>query len=99
MQGTRSITEMALVSVLFLGCGGGQGGPDVDGAFRRIQVHEATIANRASALDECEAGAACPAADETCAAAEAICAIAVEIDDVDAHARCEAAERRCPRGP
>lgn len=85
---------LAAGSALVAGCGGA---PDLHGAFRRIQVHEAVIANRLPAADRCEAQAPCPPLDEVCEAAEAICREADAIDDEDARARCAIARRRCAR--
>jgi hypothetical protein len=87
--------KLSVIVLLLLGCGSAP--PDLDEAFRRIQVHEATIANREAAIEACNGAAACAAADEACAAGDEICAIAVAIDDRDAHARCRLARRRCPR--
>ncbi len=89
---------LALIGAWALGgCGGAPARPDPNVAFARIQVQEATIAHRASEADACAGTAPCPAADEVCEAAEAICAIAGELDDDDARARCALARRRCPR--
>lgn len=85
-----------LFLLLFAACGA-PARPDVDAAFRQIQVHEATIAHRQSAIETCGETRPCAAADEACAAADEICRIADEIDDPDAHARCGLARRRCPR--
>lgn len=87
--------RVLVIAVLLAACGGAP--PDLDEAFRRIQVHEATIANRAAGVDACAGAEPCIAADETCAAGDAICTIADEIDDADARARCRLAQRRCPR--
>ncbi len=69
--------------------------PDLNEAFRRIQIHEATIARSAEEAEACE-DPSCPAATRICDAAASICGIADEIDDADARARCGLARRRCP---
>lgn len=77
-----------------LACGGAP--PlEPDEGFRRIQVHEATIAHRGAEADRCAPEAPCPAMEEVCAAAEALCGVARELDDPDALARCALARRRC----
>jgi hypothetical protein len=88
--------QIALASslALALGCGA----PprlDLDEAFRRIQVHEATIAHRSGEAEGCALEEPCPARGEICGAAEDICVIAAEVDDADALARCALARRRC----
>lgn len=83
------------MSLLFgMGCGGTAG--HEDDAFRRIQVHEAAIANAAAELEACVPDEPCPAAERTCAAAQSVCEIADGLDDADAATRCEVARRRCP---
>jgi hypothetical protein len=83
-----------VVLIAATACGGPPPAPDLDAAFRRIQVHEARIAHRSAAAAACHAP--CPAAREVCESADAICAIAEEVHDSDARTRCEMARRDCP---
>lgn len=67
-----------------------------DEGFRRIQVHEASIAGHAQRLRDaadCQDQRATEA--ELCAETDALCAIARELDDADARTRCERAEDAC----
>jgi hypothetical protein len=86
--------SLPLAALLFCACGGAAR-PDADETFRRIQVHEATIAHRGAAARACEPDAPCPAAEEVCEAAAELCALAEALGDADALARCELARRRC----
>jgi hypothetical protein len=64
---------------------------ELDRAFARIQVHEATIERQRNTLSSNESP--CP---ERCAAAKTgICELAVEVADADALTRCEHAKARC----
>jgi hypothetical protein len=74
---------------------GGAPAPDLHAAFRRIQVQEAVIAHGLAEMEACAAESPCPARGRVCEAANEVCALAEENDDVDARARCELARRRC----
>ena len=76
---------LAFVLCFAASCGGAS--PDIDAAFREIQVHEASMA-RAEAEGR-----------NTCDDAESICTIAHQINDADAELRCERARRRCGGEP
>lgn len=92
MNPTRAL--LVFVGLGVASCGAAPA-PDLHAAFRRIQEHEAVIVRRAPEASACEGDDPCPAADAVCDAAASICAIATEVDDPDAHARCELAQRRC----
>lgn len=83
---------LALAGTAAAGCGGARAEADLDAAFARIQVEEARIEN-ASGADprDCAALEGCP---EIRDATQRLCAIADDIDDADALARCERARRR-----
>lgn len=91
--GTTALA-LCLAAPLAIGCGA-PSRQDPDETFRRIQVHEATVAHRWARARDCEAGAPCPAAEEVCEAADALCELAEALEDADALTRCELARRRC----
>jgi hypothetical protein len=70
---------------------------ELDRAFARIQVHEATIERQRNTLSSNESPCPerCAAADTTCTAKTGICELAVEVADADALTRCEHAKARC----
>lgn len=70
---------------------------ELDRAFARIQVHEATIERQHMTLTSGDAPCPerCDAARRTCAAQTNICALATNVADADALTRCERAKARC----
>jgi hypothetical protein len=70
---------------------------DLRRAFLQIQAHEADLEKHRAELAR-PAGAcdrACPELEGLCAASRSICAIAEEVMDRDALARCASAQRSC----
>lgn len=101
MSTLRTIAGLASLGLfaLLAGCGGGSSAVDVDEAFRRIQVYEATIAHRAAEAEACPPDEDCPPELALCEAVEGLCETSRSIDDPDAARRCQAARRRCPEAP
>ncbi|MCB9591326.1 MAG: hypothetical protein H6719_01230 [Sandaracinaceae bacterium] len=95
MSTLRTITCLLVLA----GCGSTAESTSVDEAFRRIQVHEATIAHASAAAEACAPDATCEAELELCDAVERLCEVSRSIEDPDATRRCEAARRRCPEAP
>jgi len=97
----RPRARLAMLALLGLlaSCGGSTTAVEPDEAFRRIQVHEATIARQSAAADRCAPDSDCEAERALCDAVERLCEVSRSIDDPDATTRCERARRRCPETP
>lgn len=86
------------VVVLAVGGCGGSSRQDLHAAFASIQVDEARIAHASAALETAGGDDERSAArDEICAAAAHLEATAAPLDDQDARARSERANRTCSR--
>lgn len=88
-----------LVGLVLLACGGAEPSREhvLDDGFRRIQGYEARIDAESATLTAPETD--CPrrsaAAGAVCDAAERLCALAHDLADADALARCERARDAC----
>ncbi|MGD8860174.1 MAG: hypothetical protein PVI30_09175 [Myxococcales bacterium] len=92
---------LALLVLTASGCAGTQKPRErrLNDAFARIQQHEARISHERAVVvrtdPELPAGARCDAAGRLCDEADALCAIAREVEDADALARCDQASATC----
>jgi hypothetical protein len=74
----------------------GAGTPlDVDEGYRAIREHEAALERAEARLRGLPCTDTVADSRELCAASEAVCGVAVDIEESDARLRCERARQRC----
>jgi len=83
------------VALLLAGCGRSPG-LSADEGFRRIQEHEASLAEASASLEAAtDCGEVRVRAERVCSESEALCQVAEELRDGDARARCMISAEAC----
>ena len=90
----HSLTYLQVV-LLLAGCGRSPG-LSADEGFRRIQEHEASLAEASAELETAaDCGEARLRAERVCTESDALCRVAEELSDDDARARCSSSVEAC----